>query len=92
MTKARKPQYPIPIQAAAVVPALIGAGIGALGSFGLNRRSHPSIFAAGLIGGITALVVWSTHGRLRAAAREFTSHLDTARDLRWLARNPIDYA
>ncbi len=76
----------------AVLPTLLGAGVGALGAFGANGKSRNTVLAGSLIGAAAGLAVWLPRRRMRATARKLTCGFHAASDRYWLARNPINYA
>jgi hypothetical protein len=77
-------------------PTAIGAAIGAL-SAGLAKKHRYAYRAAagGFLGsaiGFGAGVAWQSRDLTRAAARSTIQKVNRARDVRWLEKNPIDYA
>lgn len=80
------------IEGSVFLPPLIGAGVGALGTFGANRRSRTSIAAGAIIGGVAALAAWSSRRRVKGAVSTGLRAFSTARDYYYIARHPIDYA
>ena len=83
-------------KAAVWTSTAIGAAIWML-SGGLvgNRRSASNVAVGGLVGsvlGFGAGVAWGSRRFTGTAARSAIRQINTARDERWLERNPIDYA
>lgn len=80
----------------ALVPAALGACLGALGGYPGDR--HPSIgraLARSLLGGAVGLsagVVWESRHLTASAAGAAFKSIDRIRDEHWLAKHPIDYA
>jgi hypothetical protein len=75
-----------------VAPAVLGAGLGALGALiKKDRRTIMKCASIGLIGaavGLSAGAAWASRGSARAALR----NVNTVRDAHWLEKNPIAYA
>jgi hypothetical protein len=78
------------------IPAAIGAAVGVwTASRSGNRRSGYGVAMSGLVGGALGLgcgVAWASRAFTGALARGATRKINTVRDARWLAENPIDYA
>jgi hypothetical protein len=76
--------------------AAIGACIGALGSFAAYRRETlAKAVGFGLLGGLIGLaagVVWESRRLTASVAGSALTNIGKARDERWLAKHPIDYA
>jgi hypothetical protein len=79
------------------MPAVIGAYVGALGA-SLGQRRKPRygvVLGASLLGaaiGLSTGMAWGTRRLAGDMARSAKKNIDTARDARWLEKNPIDYA
>ena len=80
----------------AMVPAVIGAYLGALGgSVGTRRRSSSRALACGLIGGAIgfgAALVWENREFGASVASSAWKKINQTRDEHWFEKNPIDYA
>jgi hypothetical protein len=73
----------------------IGAGIGAATAALDRRRSPFDLAAKSLIGGAVGLgcgLAWTSRVYAITAVRGAFREVNTVRDARWLAKNPIDYA
>lgn len=71
---------------------MIGAASARL--FG-KRKTVPAAVMGGLVGSIAGCgvaVAWASRGFFVPAGRCVTERVNTVRDERWLAMNPIDYA
>ena len=80
-----------------VLPAAVGAYIGALGaSLGTRRkRAYGIVALSGLLGGTIGFasgMAWGTRRLTGGIARGALRSMDATRDAHWLERNPIDYA
>jgi len=77
-------------------PTAIGAAVGAsAASLNRNRKARYSVAMGGLVGcvvGLSCGVAWASRGFTGALARGAIRNINTVRDERWLAENPIDYA
>jgi len=96
---------PKPADNSSLTPALkpavwaataIGAAIGAWSaSRQRSRRSGYSVAMSGLIGSVCGFgcgMAWASRGTTGTAARSAIREINIVRDLRWLEKNPIDYA
>lgn len=84
-----------PRGAVVLMPAVIGATVGAAGARLAGNRKASSIAVGGLVGtlaGIAAALAWTSRGFAGSAARSAWQRVNTTRDARWLAIHPIDYA
>ena len=78
----------------ALIPAVLGTCVGALGSAALNR-SVGRVLTVALLGGaigFVAGVAWESRGLTVSAARGALKKVGKVRDEHWFERNPIDYA
>jgi hypothetical protein len=78
------------------VPAAIGAAVGVwTASRSRNRRSGYAVAMSGLVGSALGLgcgMAWASRNFTGSLARGAMREINTVRDARWLAENPIDYA
>jgi hypothetical protein len=80
-----------------LLPAAVGAYIGALGaSLGNRRKPNYGVVAlSSLLGGTIGFasgMAWGTRRLTGGVARGALKGIDARRDAHWLERNPIDYA
>jgi len=80
----------------AVIPAVLGMCIGALGSYsGYRQKSIVRTLAFGLVGAVIGLgagLAWESRRLTASAAESALKNIGRARDEHWLAKHPIDYA
>ena len=82
----------------ALKPALIGACLGALGSYPNHRHNQflPSrLFAYGFLGGVIGFgagVAWESRGLTASVAAGALKNMERVSDEHWLEKHPIDYA
>lgn len=78
------------------VTTAIGGTLGILSALLRGRRrSAYDAALSGLLGstlGFGGGLAWTSRDLTATAARDVIRQLNAARDARWLARNPIDYA
>jgi hypothetical protein len=77
------------------VPIAIGTAVGVLAACSHKDRKTRNAIVGGLIGSLVGFgggVIWASRGLTGAAARGAVSKVNTVRDARWLAKNPISYA
>lgn len=77
-------------------PALVGACIGALGSYpGKRHRSISRLLTYALVGGAIGFgagVAWKSRRLTTSVASEAFRNMGKVRDEHWLETHPIDYA
>ena len=80
----------------ALLPAALGACIGALVSYPISRRKSPAVtLAYGLLGcvvGLGAGFAWKSRHLSASVAGGAMKNIGKVRDEQWLNRNPINYA
>jgi hypothetical protein len=80
----------------ALVPAVLGMAVGALGVYlGRRDRNTTSAILGGLVGGalgFTGGVAWGTRERTRSAMHNAAHNVQQVRDAHWLEKNPVAYA
>jgi hypothetical protein len=80
----------------ALLPALVGAYLGAFGgSLGSRRRQPSRAVALGLLGGAIgfgAALVWKNREMSASVASSAWKRMQQTRDEHWFEKNPIDYA
>jgi len=80
----------------AVIPAVLGTCVGALGSYsGYRQKSIVRTLAFGLVGAVIGLgagLAWESRRLTASAAGGALKNIGRVRDERWLAKHPIDYA
>jgi hypothetical protein len=82
----------------ALTPAVIGACIGALGSYPNHRHNQYSIsrvFAYGFLGGaigFSAGIAWESRRLTASVAAGALRNMEKVSDEHWLEKHPIDYA
>jgi hypothetical protein len=82
----------------ALVPAAIGACVGALVAYPIYRRkSSPTTatLAFGLLGcaiGLTTGMAWKSRHLSASVASNAMKNIGKVRDEQWLSKHPIDYA
>ncbi len=80
----------------AVIPAVLGAGVGALGSCVARRQqSVGRALGFGFLGaalGLVAGLVWESRSLTASVAGCALKNIGKARDEHWLTTHPIDYA
>jgi len=80
-----------------LLPAAVGAYIGALGA-SLGNRLKPAygmVVLSSVLGGTIGFasgMAWGTRRLTKGIARGAKKGIDATRDAHWLERNPIDYA
>ncbi len=83
---------------ASLVPAAIGACVGALVAYPIyRRRSSPTTatLAYGLLGcaiGLTTGLAWKSRHLSASVASNAMKNMGKVRDEQWLSKHPIDYA
>lgn len=77
-------------------PAALGALVGAVSAVLLDdSKPTRSALVGGIVGGVlgyTGGVAWGSRRFTGAVAKGAAKNINTVRDARWLARNPITYA
>jgi hypothetical protein len=79
-------------------PAVIGACLGALGSYSNRRHNYKSTsraFAYGLVGGVIGLgtgIAWESRLLTASVAAGALKNMEDVSDEHWLEKHPIDYA
>jgi len=79
----------------ALVPAVVGACLGAFGSLSHRRRSSTRALAFSLLGGAIGFgagVIWENRQFTASVASGAWKKISQTRDEHWFERNPIDYA
>jgi len=79
----------------ALVPAVLGACIGALNSYSAYRRKSVRALTFGLLGGAIGLglgLAWESRRLTASVADGVLKNIGRVRDERWLTKHPIDYA
>ncbi len=79
----------------AAVATIFGAGLGWLGGYLENRRSRSRAFTGALLGGaigFAAGLIWQNRKLTASVASGAWKSVSKTRDVRWLEKNPIDYA
>jgi len=80
----------------ALAPAVVGAGLGALGGYlGTGRRSKTRALVCAFLGGAVAFgagVIWESRQFTASVASNSWKSVSKTRDEHWLEKNPIDYA
>ena len=79
----------------ALVPAVVGACLGAFGSLSHGRRSSTRALTFSLIGGAIGFgagVIWENRQFTASVASGAWKKISQTRDEHWFERNPIDYA
>lgn len=78
------------------MPAAVGAAVGATNaSLGGNRKSGHGVARGALFGSVLGLgcgMAWASRSFTLELARGARRQINAARDVRWLANHPIDYA
>ena len=83
---------------ASLVPAAIGACVGALVAYPIYRqKSRPAAatVAYGLLGcaiGLTTGLAWKSRGLSSSVASNAMKNMGKVRDEKWLSKHPINYA
>ena len=78
-------------------PATLGACLGLLGAYWRKGRkpAQTALLVSSMLGaalGLSAGMAWQTRNRAGEMVRAARKNIEAARDARWLARHPIDYA
>jgi hypothetical protein len=80
----------------ALVPAAIGACLGALGGYlATGQRSKTRALVCALLGGAVAFgagVIWESRQLTASVASQSWKSVGKTRDEHWFEKNPIDYA
>ena len=79
----------------ALVPAVVGACLGAFGSLSQRRRSSARALAFSLLGGAIGFgagVIWENRQFTASVASGAWKKISQTRDEHWFEQNPIDYA
>jgi hypothetical protein len=79
----------------AIAPTVIGACLGLLGGYLVDRRSRNTTLICGLLGGAIGFgagVVWENRNLTASVASGAWQRINKTRDEHWLEQNPIDYA
>jgi hypothetical protein len=80
----------------ALLPAALGACIGALVSYPISRRKSAALtLLYGMIGGAVGLttgLAWENRRLGASVAGRALKHMGRVRDEQWLSKHPIDYA
>ncbi len=84
-----------PLQNVVWMPAAIGVALGVGSAWFVKRRSGPTAFLGGVLGGMLgcgAALAWASRAFVGPATRSAVRQVTGARDEHWLAAHPIDYA
>ena len=80
----------------AILPALLGAAIGALSVYlGRKGRFGSGAVVGGVVGGFvgfTGGIAWNTRDRTGLCVRNAAHNVQAVRDAHWLEKHPVAYA